>query len=118
MYRQNVNAVAQEMIDVLMRVSSSELDSRTIREVGGLVTDAGLLALKLGSQRAYVLLEACEHERRVMLGKRFTSESAAGQSAALVDLMTQPCLLRVGDGHEDLVTENIIVIGDFVTLKP
>lgn len=87
-------------------------------EVLSLVTQAGKLALMAGSQRAHVLVEGCEHgaDARSLRG-RFQREGAEGKdnnSSVAVDIMLQPCLRRVGDGHEDTSSGHVVVIGSYL----
>ncbi|KAK7424029.1 hypothetical protein QQX98_000639 [Neonectria punicea] len=118
LFRANMEAVTQDTVSSLQRVANARLDPRIWDEVAGFVEGLGTLALEMGSQRAHVYLETCSHGESVTVGDRFRDDADLGYEVLQVDLMTQPCLTRVGDGREDLQTARTIVKGDFVALKP
>ena len=77
----------------------------------------GVLALEMGSQRANILLERCSHGDVVKGGDFFKDDNASFGPSVQVDLMTQPCLRRIGDGREDIHIQRVIAKGDFVSIQ-
>ncbi|KPM44201.1 hypothetical protein AK830_g2313 [Neonectria ditissima] len=118
LFHANIQAVTQDIVSSLQQVANTHLDPRIWDEVASFVQGLGTLALEMGSQRAHVYMETCEHGESVAVGDRFRDDADLGYDTLQVDLMTQPCLTRVGDGREDLQTARTIVKGDFVALKP
>ncbi|KAH6970603.1 hypothetical protein BKA56DRAFT_596645 [Ilyonectria sp. MPI-CAGE-AT-0026] len=118
LFRTNVEAVTEALVSSLQQVAQIRLDPGIWEEVAGFVEGLGTLALEMGSQRAHVYLETCEYGEDIVVGDRFRDDAELGYERLTVDLMTQPCLRRVGDGREDLTTQRTIVKGDFVALKP
>ncbi|KAH7012862.1 hypothetical protein EDB80DRAFT_834460 [Ilyonectria destructans] len=118
LFRTNVEAVTGDLVSSLQQVAQIRLDPGIWEEVAGFVEGLGTLALEMGSQRAHVYLETCEYGEDIAVGDRFRDDAELGFERLRVDLMTQPCLRRVGDGREDLTTQRTIVKGDFVALKP
>jgi hypothetical protein len=116
LFRRNVESVSRRLSETLNYLSGGRLDSRAPTQIATIVHDLGILALEMGSQRAHVYMETCKHGDRVRPGDLFRDESDSMESDK-VDLMTQPCVIRVGDGREDLNTMKVIVKGDFVPLK-
>ncbi len=115
LFQSNVDRVARELSRVLQQLGGSPGSP-----VAGIAVDVGLLALRAGSQRAHVLVETCEFgDRGDLLGDWFghENEGAAPPGPVLVDLMVQPCLRRVGDGHEDTRSQKILVPGVFLAQK-
>ncbi|KAK3379021.1 hypothetical protein B0T24DRAFT_589628 [Lasiosphaeria ovina] len=117
-FRANVDRVAQDLVRTLQQCSNGKLDARGPPKIEGVVHDLGLLALEMGSQRAHVFIEGCAHGERITAGDRFKIEegSADGLDMWRVDLMTQPCMVRVGDGTEDPTTTKVISKGKIVPL--
>ncbi|KAH8665637.1 hypothetical protein BGZ61DRAFT_559608 [Ilyonectria robusta] len=118
LFRANVESVTEDLVSSLQQVAQIRLDPGIWEEVAGFVEGLGTLALEMGSQRAHVYLETCEYGEDIIVGDRFRDDAELGYERLTVDLMTQPCLRRVGDGREDLTTQRTIVKGDFVALKP
>ncbi len=116
LFQENIDRVVQELSEVLRALggaSSSQGDAL----ISGMAEDAGLLALRIGSQRAHLLLETCVFGDQAGTLQGFTSESERTNGEALVDLMLQPCLKRVGDGHEDLNKQKVLVTGKYLPQK-
>lgn len=116
LFKSNIQAVAAELVDTLQGVCSHSLDPY-IYQVDVITRDLGVLALQMGSQRAHILLETCTHGQRLRGNDKFTDETHSLDSDASVDLMTQPCLIRLGDGCEDLTSMKVLVKGNFMPLK-
>ncbi|KAF7556185.1 hypothetical protein G7Z17_g1668 [Cylindrodendrum hubeiense] len=118
LFRKNIEAVTGELVSSLQQVAQIRLDPGIWDEVADFVEGLGMLALEMGSQRAHVYIETCEYGENIAVGDRFRDDADLGFERLTVDLMTQPCLRREGDGREDLTTQRTIVKGDFVALKP
>ncbi|KAL8366166.1 hypothetical protein RB595_004780 [Gaeumannomyces hyphopodioides] len=118
-FEENVRLVSCELTAQLQHISNGGLDPGAEAQVGGVVRAIGVFALEMGSQRAQVALETCGYGDFVTLGERYgdgKSGGDAGWGQVQVDLLTQPCLVRTGDGREDLTTQKVIVKGDIVAL--
>ncbi|KAK0617592.1 hypothetical protein B0T14DRAFT_569082 [Immersiella caudata] len=130
-FKRCVSAVADEIRETLciLSLGSAEYSSTMLMdkmgneipeyEILSLTNLAGKLALMAGSQRAHVLVEGCAHgaDARRLRG-RFQREGAEGREtdgAATVDIMLQPCLRRVGDGHEDTSSGHVVVVGSYLS---
>ncbi|KAH7158106.1 hypothetical protein B0J13DRAFT_603758 [Dactylonectria estremocensis] len=114
----NVDVVTDHLVSALEQVVNTSLDSTIREQVIGFVEGLGILALEMGSQRAHICLETCEYGEKIVAGDRFRNDAELGYEQLAVDLMTQPCLRRIGDGRENLTTERTIAHGDFVAMKP
>ena len=116
----NVNRVGDELVQTLRYICNDQMDSRALGQIASLVHDVGILALEMASQRAHVYLEQCGHGDPVTAGAHFKDDrGSAGSEGAMVkvDLMTQPCMMRVGDGSADLASEKVLVKGEVVALR-
>ncbi|KAK3687823.1 hypothetical protein B0T22DRAFT_479106 [Podospora appendiculata] len=117
-FRANVDQVTQDLVHALQRCSNMQLDARGPAQIATVVHDVGILALEMGSQRAHVMMEACSYGARITPGDKFKDESeSSGGSDVQVDLMTQPCMVRMGDGREDLALFKVISKGNVIALK-
>jgi hypothetical protein len=121
MFYRNVDAVSKELVALLKDLSGSYLVDKNGRPIGegeiaGIAGDVGMLALMAGSQRAHILVDTCAHgDGSRALSDRFECEGSVEVGfPVVVDLMLQPCLRRVGDGHEDTATQNVVVKGSFL----
>lgn len=134
MFKRCVSAVAQELRSALLALSAGPAHSGAStltdkmgaeiskNEISAIVTLAGKLALVAGSQRAHVLVESCDHGTDVKgLRGRFRregpEEKEGGGKASVVDIMLQPCLRRVGDGHADATSEQVVEMGSFLATE-
>ncbi|CAM1505508.1 Fc.00g111450.m01.CDS01 [Cosmosporella sp. VM-42] len=117
LFHANVEDVTDDIVSSLQRVSENRLDPRARSEIAAFVEGLGTLALEMGSQRAHLYLETCDYGENLLSGERFKDDGEARAGNLTVDLMTQPCIRRVGDGREDLTVQRVIVKGDFVCLK-
>ncbi|KAK0721829.1 hypothetical protein B0T26DRAFT_749306 [Lasiosphaeria miniovina] len=117
-FRANVDRVAQDLVRTLQQCSNGKLDARGPPKIEGVVHGLGLLALEMGSQRAHVFIEGCAHGERITAGNRFKIEEGSADELDMwrVDLMTQPCMVRVDDGTEDPTTTKVISKGKIVPL--
>ncbi|KAH7176555.1 hypothetical protein EDB81DRAFT_772978 [Dactylonectria macrodidyma] len=114
----NVDIVTDHLVSALQQVVNADLDSTIREQVTSFVEGLGMLALEMGSQRAHICLETCEYGENIVVGDRFRDDAEQGYDQLTVDLMTQPCLRRIGDGRDNLTTERTISHGDFVAIKP
>ncbi|KAK3324532.1 hypothetical protein B0T19DRAFT_232001 [Cercophora scortea] len=118
-FRANVDQVTQDLVHALQRCSNMQLDARAPAQIATVVHDVGILALEMGSQRAHIMMESCSYGARITPGDKFKDESeSSGGSDVQVDLMTQPCMVRIGDGREDLTSFKVISMGNVIALKP
>jgi len=115
MFKANVDRVVRDLTDKLVRLSDRQLDSRVPAQIFKVVYDIGILSLQMGSQRAHLLLEPCESGELIRAGDRFTDEGGSTGINSTVGLMTQPCMVRIGDGSVDTTSEHIIVKGRFIS---
>jgi len=117
MFRANVDRVERALTDKLLQLSNRQLDSRVPAQIFKLVYDVGILSLQMGSQRAHVMLEPCESGEVIQAGDRFADEGGLTDVDTTVGLMTQPCMVRIGDGNIDTTSEHVIVIGRFISSR-
>ncbi|KAI8692573.1 hypothetical protein NCS56_00014300 [Fusarium sp. Ph1] len=115
-FQANVQLVTNNLLASLQRASGSRLDPQASGEIAEFVEGLGTLALEMASQRAQIYLDSCEHGESANVD-RFKDEAGMGSGSAMVDLMIQPCIRRVGDGRNDFRAERVIVKGDFVSVK-
>ncbi|KAK0726571.1 hypothetical protein B0T21DRAFT_315912 [Apiosordaria backusii] len=118
-FRDNIERVTQGLVRALQQCFGQTLDSQVNKRIWTVVRDAGVLALQMGSQRSHVLLQACVRGDIVQLKHMFEDETSPSSEEVkvIVDLMTQPCLMRIGNGKEDLTREQVIVKGTIIPLK-
>jgi hypothetical protein len=120
MFADSIGRVARELMDTLLALSSGNSPSiiGLESEVAGIASDAALLALRIGSQRAHLFLVICEYDSdaRHLENGKFKCETATQRpgGAVLVDLMLQPCLVRLGDGHADWESQKVLTQGQFL----
>ena len=117
MFRANVDRVERALTDKLLQLSNRQLDSRVPAQIFKLVYDVGILSLQMGSQRAHVMLEPCESGEVIQAGDRFADEGGLTDVDTTVRLMTQPCMVRIGDGNTYTTSEHVIVIGRFISSR-
>ncbi|KAI5458968.1 hypothetical protein BGZ63DRAFT_390052 [Mariannaea sp. PMI_226] len=116
-FNANVAAVTEGLIASLLQISDNRLNPQATAEIGSIAQAVGELALEMGSQRAHVCLDAVGHGQVVVSGERFKDDAEYDAVKLTVDLMTLPCLRRLGDGRDDESVERVIVQGDVVSLK-
>lgn len=100
-------------------ISEGKLDPRGPAWLGSLARDTGMLALEMGAQRARLRLELARVGEKASGGGsnawyRDEGGLEVGEEVT-VDLATQPCLRKIGDGRSDTRSENIIVKGEIVS---
>jgi len=111
----NVNNVQAQLLASLQRIQGSPLDSRVTSQIPDLVREAGILSLEMASQRSHIMLRQCFYGKEVDL-KSFNEDDGKTDVYNLqVDLMTQPCMVRIGDGQGELQAEMVLIQGDIVT---
>lgn len=116
MFRSNVESVSHEMIDALEQIGNCRLDQQANQQISAIIHALGVLALQMGSQRAHIMLETCSHGAQVRPGEKFQNEGDSSVPEAKVDLMTQPCMIRVGDNREDLKVQKVVAQGAIVAM--
>ncbi|KAF3020978.1 hypothetical protein E8E14_009367 [Neopestalotiopsis sp. 37M] len=117
LFRSNISQVSQRLFGELQKISAFELDTRIKPQVKKICDGLGLLSLQMGTQRAQVLLETVRHGEPIKPDEMFADESNGMGSKIQVDIVTTPCMRRVGDGREDGHTQTIILKGSVVSLK-
>ncbi|KAK3319152.1 hypothetical protein B0H66DRAFT_475876 [Apodospora peruviana] len=114
----NIDAVAEEMVQTLQKCSGYRLDERAPAQIASVARGLGILSLEMGSQPAHIILEGCSHGDWIRPGDMFKDEyETEGGSPVQVDLMTEPCMVRIGNGREDLTTRKVVSKGNIITLK-
>ncbi|VBB84540.1 Putative protein of unknown function [Podospora comata] len=117
-FRQNIERVTEDLVRALQQWSGQALDSQVNKRIWTVVRDAGVLALQMGSQRSRVMLVACSRGDIVQLKHIFEDETGhSDEVKVIVDMMTQPGLMRIGNGKEDLTREQVISKGKVIPLK-
>lgn len=117
-FRQNIERVTEDLVRALQQWSGQALDSQVNKRIWTVVRDAGVLALQMGSQRSRVMLVACSRGDIVQLKHIFEDETGHSEEVkVIVDMMTQPGLMRIGNGKEDLTREQVISKGKVIPLK-
>ncbi|KAK0662129.1 hypothetical protein QBC41DRAFT_31801 [Cercophora samala] len=117
-FRQNINRVTEGLVRALQQGSGQKLDPQVNKRIWTVVRDAGVLALQMGTQRSRVMLVACARGDIVQLKHIFEDETGHSEEVkVIVDMMTQPGLMRIGDGKEDLTREQVIQKGKIIPLK-
>lgn len=115
LFRSNASKVTDTLINALQQASGGLLDKEASTEIADMVERLGILALEMGSQRAQVYLESCESgSEQVVPGAKFDCAGTDVLGARVVDIMTQPCLARAGDGRDNSTVRKVIVRGSFV----
>jgi hypothetical protein len=117
MFHENVRYVANHLTHTLHDICQGRLKIEAPAQISNIVHGLGILALEMGSQRAHVYLEICSYQDRIKSGEHFKDSNGLEGSNVQVDLMLQPCMIRVGDGREDLDTQKVVALGDVVSLK-
>ncbi|KAK4173159.1 hypothetical protein QBC36DRAFT_61699 [Triangularia setosa] len=118
-FRQNIERVTQDLVRTLQQCCGQALDSQVNKRIWTVVRDAGVLALQMGSQRAHVMLVAHVRGDIVKLKHMFEDETGhfTEEVKVVVDQMTQPGLMRIGNGKEDSTREQVILKGKIIPLK-
>ena len=117
LYWANVRSVEARLLATLQHVSGKEIDKKTKNLIASLVGDFGLLSLEAGSQRSLIMLEQCAHGETALSSKFKDDDGDPKAGKLVVDLMTQPCMIRIGDGQGELYAEVVLVQGDIVASR-
>jgi hypothetical protein len=117
LFRSNISRVCETLFAELQKLSVAELDPRVKPQIKKICDGLGLLSLQMGTQRAHVLLEVARHGESIKPDEKFSDELNGTVSRIQVDIVTKPCMRRVGDGREDGHTQSIILKGSVVSLK-
>ncbi|ETS74570.1 hypothetical protein PFICI_13054 [Pestalotiopsis fici W106-1] len=115
--RSNISHVSENLFAELQKLSAGELDSRAKPLIKKICKGLGLLSLQMGTQRAQILLEIVRHGDSITPDEKFEDEMDGTKSEIKVDIVTKPCMRRVGDGREDGHTQSVILKGSVVSLK-
>jgi len=116
-FGQNVRLVTKRLVDILQRLSGEPLSLVVQDTLPDLAKRAGLLALDIGSQRTCLRVETCHHRERPSSSDMFKDDSdGVPWSQSQVDLMTKPCLMRIGDGRDNFTEERVLVPGTYTRL--
>lgn len=119
-FHRHVERVTAELVSKLTQCSADALDPRAPSAVRDVVHDTALLALEMATQRSHVTLQFCAYGETVRAGDLFRDENATGGDGTgmvRVDLMTEPALLRLGNGREDLTSRKVLNKGGLIALK-
>lgn len=112
-----MRGVEARLLATLEHMSGNRLENKTKSCVTDLVSDFGVLSLEMGSQRSHIMLEGCAHGE-VALSSKFKDDDGDPKAGKVgVELMTQPCMIRIGDGQGDLYAQVVLVRGDVVGLE-
>lgn len=115
--------VADQLTETLQKISRGKLDPRAPARIQAVALELGILALKMGSQRAHIMLDVAQSGEMVQCGTGSRFKDGGGEGSmgmtgeVTVDLTTQPCLRKIGNGRDDAKTENIIVRGEVVAYE-
>ncbi|KAK8001100.1 hypothetical protein PG991_013322 [Apiospora marii] len=118
LFHANVSSVSRTLKSALEDLTASSLDPRIPSLFHSISRDLGVLALKMGAQRAHVFLEGIRHGAWIESDEKFADEGNSGYAGPMtqVDVMTSPCVRRIGDGREDSRAQSIIAKGSIVGL--
>ncbi|KAI0125389.1 hypothetical protein BJ170DRAFT_696879 [Xylariales sp. AK1849] len=117
LFLENIERVSRDWVETLQHISSGGLDTRAPQQIRTIAQELGILALQMGSQRAHVFLESCHHGDRVKPNEMFMDEGGSEGPPIQVDIMTHPCIRRVGDGRDDVAIQKVVAKGGFVSLR-
>lgn len=118
---ENCNAVFAEILSVLGEVCPNGIDEEIEAKVDELVKLAAELALEFGSQRAILGLQAPARGEKVTIGSEYVDcqdgDHNRGKTEE-VELLVSPKFYRIGDGRDDMKTENVIFPGEIYARTP
>ncbi|KAK1756308.1 hypothetical protein QBC47DRAFT_184512 [Echria macrotheca] len=117
-FKANMDRTVTELLTQLESSSGASLGPSSWTLATAIVHNAGRLALRMGSQRAHVMLQRPPHRDSVTLGEYFGNETGSFiiGTTAQVDLVLEPCMVRIGDGGDDLTSIKVIAPGSIVAL--
>lgn len=112
-FKANLERVETNLVQKLQGCKGQALSDGDSALVSSIVRDSGRLALRIGAQRASVLLQRPSHRDVVILGEYFTHDAGTvvDGTIAQVDLVLEPCMVRIGDGRDDLTSIKVISKG-------
>jgi hypothetical protein len=115
----NVDAVTQELLETLEKISQTghRVSDQNARDIFDVTYNLGILSLKMASQRAHLFLEFAGHGERIKIGARFKdtgSKDRVHGEVVVADIMTQPCLVKIGDGAGDFEKEVPLSQGEII----
>ena len=117
LYWSNVRVTEARLLATLQHISGSLLGKKTRSLITNLVGDFGILSLETASQRSHIMLEQCAHGDIAPSSKFKDDDGDAKAAKVVVELMTQPCMIRIGDGQRELHAEVVLVQGGVVAME-
>ena len=119
MFDSNVARTAEQLCEVLGHIADTRLKMLCVDLASSICRKTGMLALEMGAQRAHVVLEVCRHREVPSSPASWKTEetAAAAPGSQVVDLMVHPCLVRIGDGRDELQRKKVVAKGEFVPLS-
>lgn len=100
----------------IQKCGGSSLTARSRNLISTIIQDAERLALRMGAQRAHVMFRRPSHRDLVTLDEYFGHDGGTlpiGTSIQ-VDLALEPCMVRIGDGRDDLTSIRVISKGSVI----
>jgi len=112
-FKANSDRVETNLVQKMQSCMGQALGGGSRALVSSIVRDSGRLALRMGAQRASVLLQKPSHRDLAILGEYFTHDAGtlADGTSVQVDLVLEPCMVRIGDGRDDLTSIKVISKG-------
>ena len=112
-FEENTGVTKQMLAEKLQRCIGQPLASPISALVATIVLEASRLALRMGTQKAHVMLQMPAHRDYITLGEHFEHEGDTFGPGSLVqvDLTMRPCMVRIGDGRDDLTSIKVICKG-------
>ncbi|KAK4188116.1 hypothetical protein QBC35DRAFT_211406 [Podospora australis] len=119
-FEDNVLLVTQSLTAAIQQQCPYGLTEEIYTAIQKIVRNAGILALEMGSQRSHVYFQGCTPGDKIdaPLQSKFADENGLNlETGATVEIMTMPCLIRLGDGKVDLVTEVVLLQGKIIPAR-
>lgn len=119
-YETNCARVERDILTVLHEVANGVVHGELQDSVPEIVRLAGELALEFGAQRSQLGLMLPVRGENVQFGEQFVDcidgEGGKGSYVA-VELVVCPCMFRVGDGRDDLLSGRTIFPGEIFPMR-
>jgi len=115
-FEKNTDVTKEMLVEKLQRCTGQPLATPMSALVATIVLEASRLALRMGTQKAHVMLQMPAHRDYITLGEHFEHEGGTfgPGSFVQVDLALKPCMVRIGDGRDDLTSIKVICKGSVV----
>lgn len=109
-FKVNSDMIEQLLVRKLQQSNGRSLSASLMASVSTIVQDASRLALRMGAQRAHVMLQKPAHGDLITLDDyyRHNSGTLGPGTRVQVELVLEPCMVRIGDGRDDLTSIKII----------